>query len=55
VLTSTGAKTAQPKPYRSINPSIRLLAAELNRRFRGDLPQLEEGLLAAGARLVTGD
>jgi hypothetical protein len=35
--TSTGARTAQPKPYRSVNPSIRLLAVELNRRFHGDL------------------
>lgn len=37
-LTSTGARTAQPKPYRSVNPSIRLLAVKLNRRFHGDLP-----------------
>ncbi len=36
--TSTGARTAQPKPYRSDNLSIRLLAVELNRRFHGDLP-----------------
>ena len=37
-LTSTGARTAQPKPYRSVNPSIRLLAVELNRRFHSDMP-----------------
>ena|ERR1017187_41308 len=37
-LTSTGARTAQPKPYRSLNLSIRLLAVELNRRFHSDLP-----------------
>src|ERR1017187_3589587 len=40
-LTSTGARTAQPKPYRSLNLSIRLLAVELNRRFHSDLPQLQ--------------
>ena len=28
--TSTGARTAQPKPYRSVNLSIRLLAVERN-------------------------
>jgi hypothetical protein len=39
-LTSTGARTAQPKPYESDNLSIRLLAVELNRRFHSDLPQL---------------
>ena len=40
-LTSTGAKTAQPKPYESDNLSMRLLAVKLNRRFHSDLPQLQ--------------
>jgi hypothetical protein len=35
-----GVRTAQPKPYRSDNPSIRLLAVELNRSFHSDVPQL---------------
>ena len=40
-LTPTGTRTAQPKPYESVNLSIRLLAVELNRRFHSDLPQLQ--------------
>ena len=39
--TSTGAKTAQPKPYRSLNHSMRLWAVKLNRRFHSDVPQLQ--------------
>ena len=35
--TSTGAKTAQPRPYRSLNLSMRLSAVKLNRRFHSDL------------------
>jgi hypothetical protein len=42
VGASTGAKTAQPKPYRSDTPSMRLLAVELNRRFHSDVPQLQD-------------
>ena len=34
---ATGARTAQPKPYESVNLSIRLLAVELNRRFHSDM------------------
>lgn len=41
-LTITRAKTAQPKPYESVNLSIRLLSAELNRSFRHDVPQLPD-------------
>ena len=40
-LTSTGARTAQPEPYRSDNHSMRLLAVKLNRRFHSDVPQLQ--------------
>ena len=40
--TSTGARTAQPKPYESDNSSIRLLAVKLNRRFHNDVPQLPD-------------
>ena len=39
--TSTGVKTAQPKPYWSLNHSMRLLAVKLNRRFHSDVPQLQ--------------
>jgi hypothetical protein len=31
-LTSTGAKTAQPRPYESLNLSMRLSAVKLNRK-----------------------
>ncbi len=37
--TSTGARTAQPKPYESVSSSIQLLAAHL-KEIRSDLPQL---------------
>lgn len=36
--TSTGVKTAQPKPYMSLNQSMRLLAVKFNRRFHSDVP-----------------
>jgi hypothetical protein len=39
--TSTGARTAQPKPYESVTLSIRLSTVELNRRFHSDLSQLQ--------------
>ena len=39
--TSTGVKTAQPRPYRSLNLSMRLSAVKLNRRFHSDVPQLQ--------------
>lgn len=42
-LTSTGAKTAQPRPYRSLNLSMQLSAVKLNRRFHSDAPQLQNG------------
>ena len=41
-LTSTGNRTAQPKPYEPDTSSIRLLAVELNRRFHSGLPQLPD-------------
>ena len=39
--TFTGARTAQPKPYWSLNHSMRLSAVKLNRRFHSDVPLLQ--------------
>ena len=39
--TVIGARTAQPKPYRSDNPSIRLLAVN-HKEIHSDVPQLPD-------------
>jgi hypothetical protein len=40
-LTPARARTAQPKPHRSDNLSMRHSVVKLNRRFHNDVPQLQ--------------
>jgi hypothetical protein len=41
VEATAGTRTAQPKPYESINSSIRLLAVHL-KEIHNDVPQLPD-------------